>query len=66
MTAILEKMRSINEDQRLTRIYRALIQSFGQTKGLPIYNAVKPGIKAFYAKASEPSESAAAPEPEAQ
>lgn len=70
VTAILEKMQGINEDQRLTRIYRAFIQSFGQTTGLSIYNAVKPGIKAFYAKmpeiAPKTPESSAAPELEAQ
>lgn len=53
VTAILERERTANEDKRLTRIYRSLIQSFGQTKGLVIYNAVKPGIKAFYLRASE-------------
>lgn len=53
VTAILERERTANEDKRLTRIYRSLIQSFGQTKGLSIYNSVKPGIKAFYVKASD-------------
>lgn len=70
VTAILEKMRGINEDQRLTRIYRALIQAFGQTKGLSIYSAVKPGIKAFYTKtpdvAATTLESSAVPTLEGQ
>lgn len=53
--AILDRERNANEDKRLTRIYRSLIQTFGQTRGLAIYNAAKPGIRAYYAKAVEPA-----------
>ena len=44
----------------------SLIQTFGQTQGLAIYNAVKPGIRAYYAKTSAPELPAAAAAPEAQ
>ena len=66
VTAILDRERSASDDKRLTRIYRSLIQTFGQTQGLAIYNAVKPGIRAYYAKTSAPELPAAAAAPEAQ
>ena len=50
VAAILERERAASDDKRLTRIYRSLIQVFGQTRGLTIYNAVKPGIRAYYTK----------------
>lgn len=52
VTAILDRERGASDDKRLTRIYRSLIQAFGQTQGLAIYNTVKPGIRAYYAKAA--------------
>ncbi len=61
VTAILDRERSANDDKRLTRIYRSLIQAFGQTRGLAIYNAVKPGIKAYYARPAETPAVPAAP-----
>ena len=59
VTSILDRERGANEDKRLTRIYRSLIQTFGQTQGLAIYNAAKPGIRAYYAKTPESVLSAA-------
>lgn len=55
VTAILERERTASDDKRLTHIYRSLIQAFGQTQGLAIYSAVKPGIKAYYAKSPSPA-----------
>ena len=66
VAAILERERGAGDDKRLTRIYRSLIQAFGQTQGLAIYNAVKPGIRAYYAKTAAPETPAVPAASEAQ